>query len=355
MNRRELFQLTFLGFISQSCHFSLPSFLRASENSKLYFGYGTDPDSEGKREFGISIVSATFQERIKLKNEIHSISRWEERALSVFIPKFGDESYFQIHLEGLQKFSPAEGNYFYGHGVFDKKRNLFYTTQSRITTKTDEKSRRYEEGFIYVHRLSDFKIIDKFPTYGFDPHDLTIANDELVVCNGGHDSNICFIDLESKQKKQTFAASSPHISFGHIEKIDENHFLIASGSREYNKPCELFLLDKTTGLKAYTPPQGLEDLMRVQLLSILYYKGHIYATCPDTDTLLVWTKEGEFIGGQQIQSASSLAISHELDGVIVGSGNHSLPLHLVQVNKSLIQVQKLDWGNFVTGAHSLMV
>ena len=354
-NRRDFLKFACMAWVMQSCSLAPKRVLRP-KNESLYFGYGTDPDAKGVREYGIKVMSPGKIQKTQLQNEIHSIAYSENHDLKAFMPKQGPVSYYQKSDGELMAFYPEAGNHFYGHGVFDEKRGVFYTTQSKINTSQYERHQRYDAGEIYVHSLKDFSIIDKFPTYGTNPHDLLIHHDELIVCNGGENSNVAYIDLNSRKLIKAFVTKDGnHISFGHLEIMDDENVIAATGSRRRDKPCLLYLVNKKTGLKRFAVPSGMEDLLFGQLLSVSCFEGHVYATCPGSDFLFAWKNSGEFVAGYPLPSASSLAISEKHQGILVGSGNHLLPLHVARIDGGELVVRKLDWGETMTGAHSLLI
>lgn len=355
INRRDLFKVLGAGVILQSCvpHKNTDSLLQNTET--IYSGF-REGEPYVSKHAGLTINSPFASEKITFANEIHSIIHSQSLNVKVFISKLELLSYGQVGDGIFIQINPDEGNYFYGHGVIDEKRKVLYTTQARITKERDDGSRINEKGYVYVHSIPDFKIIEKFPTFGNDPHDMKILNDELIVCNGGAESSITFISLNDRKLVREFKVNVPHLSLRHIEIVDDQNFLIATLTKEINRATPLYGLNLKEGLKIYKMPEGLDlTLMRIQLLSILHHKGYIFATCPATNTVLVWNLSGEFIGGQNINSAASLAYSKQYDGVIVGSGNPSEKARLITVNDGKLKVQKLDWATGISGAHSTIV
>ncbi len=350
MNRREL--LYSLGglWALQACR-PIDLLTREAPTGPWFYSGVSLPE----KAYGIG-VNWTSEGRIyPVKNVIHSVVYDEQSKLKVFLPKSGSEAYFQTGDESLKTFHPAPGNYFYGHGAFDLKRNVFYTTQSEITADGPNEERMYNKGFIYVHSLDDFRILRKFSSAGHDPHDLKIVGDEIVVCNGGHLSNVSFLNPDSGKVSQTFPLNDELLSAGHIEMLDQKNFVIVTGSYRQHYPPAIYSLNRDSGLKKFPIPEGLDPLFRVQLLSVVAYQNYILATCPQTDTFFVWDRDGKFFGAHQIKKAASLAVTHELGGVIVGSDLSSEPLRLISFSGGQMKVKALDWGQRNTGSHSLVI
>lgn len=319
-------------------------------------GYRVGLEPYLSKNAGFTVTQNQVSERIQLANEIHSAAYSKKHDLTILLPKLDLEAAAWSKTGELRKFYPQKGNYFYGHGVVDELRDVLYVTQARITATRDESARRFEPGAVYVYALPDLKLLGSFESFGRDPHDLRLMGDELIVCNGGANSNVAVIDLVTRQLVRKYEVKVPHLSLRHIDIIDPQNFVIATLSLDENLPCPLYLLNRTHGLVAYRHPQNLElTVMRGQLLSVVSFQNKILTTCPATNTLLAWEKHGRFIGGHQIPNVASLAVSSAHRGVLVGSGNGETPLHLVTFAGNELKVERLNWGHGVTGSHAVIL
>lgn len=355
ISRRDLFKILGAGIVLQSCVPGNDPVSMIDGQESIYSGFRFG-EIYVTKDTGLIISSPFGTEKINLPNEVHSIIHSKELDIKVFVSKLELLSFGQIGNGPIVNIHPAPGNYFYGHGVIDEKRNVLYTTQAKITKNRDDGARTFEKGDVYVYSLPDFKIIDKFPTFGCDPHDTKIVNDELIVCNGGIDSSVTFIDLKTRKLIREFKVNVPHLSLRHIDVINDQNFVIGTLTQDPHKETPLYGLNLKHGLKLYPMPQGLDkSLMRMQLLSIIHHKGFIFATCPATSTLIVWNVMGEFIGGQKIASAASLSVSKKHDAVVVGSGFPSEKAHIIFVENGKLRVHKLNWATGHTGAHATIV
>ena len=357
MNRRELLHSCAAVLALQGCRpldLLIPG--KTSPERWFYSGLIIDPQSpDEKKHFAVAASLKSETKIFAMKNEIHSTEHDPDSMLKVFLPKSGSFAYYQSGDNEPKIFHPDKNNYFYGHGAFDVKRNVFYTTQSLIADDGESEKRKSNKGFIYVHSLDDFRIIDKFPTYGNDPHDIKLIGDEIVVCNGGIGSNICFIDPVTRKETQKFLLNDEFLSFGHIDILDEKNFVLATGAYRSLYPPAIFRLNRDKGLSKFSFPKGLDALSRVQLLSVVHFGNFVLATCPHTDTLFVWNREGEFVDAHHIVDALSLAVSPELNGVIIGTGRNDQPLRLAKFPGGRLQVTPLDWGLRSTGSHSVII
>lgn len=354
LNRRKLFKFLGAGLLVQSC---LPVKNKGSiltNPERFYSGFRVGEAYVSPA--GLVISSPLSTEKVSFANEIHSIIHSQNLDLKVFVSKLELLSYAQYGKGPYIEIKPEEGNYFYGHGIIDEKRNLFYSTQALKTNDRDDGARNNVKGYVYVHSLPGFEIVEKFPTYGCDPHDMKMLGDQLVICNGGTDSSITVIDLNDRKLIREFKVNVPHLSLRHIEPVNDQNFIIATLTSDLKKTTPLYGLNMKNGLRPYqTPPEIEETFMRSQLLSVCHFKGHVFATCPATHTVLVWNVSGEFIGGQKITSAAGLAISKELDAVIVGSGNPKENARVLTVENGAIRIRNLEWAQGLTGSHVTVV
>ena len=357
INRRELLQILGASALLSSCGLlnTRPTDLPIESHETIFSGYRVG-EAYVSTNAGIHMGSTNQNQRIQLKNEIHSVLYSPKHNVKVFVPKLELYAYAQLGHGEIFPIEAGKGNYFYGHGAIDEKRNCVYFSQARITESRDDTDRSNIAGFIYTYSLPDFKFLGQFSSFGNDPHDLKIFNDQLLVCNGGQDSRVSVIDLESKKFVRDYRVRIKHLSLRHIDQMDEENFSIAPLTSDSNKPCPLYNLNLKTGLKPYIISPQLEmALLRFQLLSVLNFGEHVFATCPMTDSLIVWDRNGKFIGGAEIPSASNLAISKKLNGVIVGSGFHKEKARLVKIVNNQISIEKISWGEDISGAHSLIV
>lgn len=356
LTRRQIIQLGLGSLLLPGCLRKFP--LSATESSPVevyYFGFGS-PENKTYQQKNAGFMSYDFRttKTIPLENEIHSIAYSETLGLKVFMPKIGKHAYFQRGNEPLKVFTSIEGKYFYGHGAFDEKRGLFYTTQATSDSSL-QRNQMKDKGEIIVHSLKDFSVTGSFASYGNNPHDLRIVNDQLLVCNGGENSNLAIINLEDHKLIKDFSVNDKNISFGHLEIIDNQNFIIASGNRHKSKPCPLYLVNSDSGLKQAEIPFGMEGEFVGQLLSVLHHDGIIYATCPATHKIFCWDNNGHFVSTLTINEASSLAYSKLLSGVIVGSGDKPEKLKLLKQIGNLIIMKEIEGPELSTGAHSLII
>lgn len=353
-NRRQMLKLAGMSLLIP--RMSAPAWGQILRPEIILSGYRFEVDG-GVKEAGLHLGGINLDQQISLANEIHSICHSPELDLKILLPKLDKVAYLQQGQGPLVKFSPGAGNYFYGHGAIDSKRKLLYTTEARIPEGSEDSDRRDIAGYIYAYSLPDLKPMGKFESFGSDPHDLLISQDRLLVCNGGRSSGVAVINLTTRKLIQNYTLpADEELSLRHITEIDSDNFAVGSLRYFDDQPCPLYHLNLTHGLGLYHMPGALGmSFMKGQLLSVLAHGGYVYATCPMMNSLLVWTSQGEFIGGQVVPRAASLAYSVNERGVIVGSGEESEPGRVARIRNGQLHIEKLPWARRLTGSHSVIL
>ena len=360
--RRDFFKLTGVTLALASCQrsFNFPFFESVPEQELFYSGYWVGKvsakDTNPDQEVGLFINGESIKKRIPLKNEIHSIEYSKDLDVKVFIPKLGASAYYQVGQGEIIELPAVEGYHYYGHGHIDNKRKRLYLTKARVKYTRKEIERRDEPGFIYSYSLPDFKLAEVFTSHGFDPHDILMSEDKIIVCNGGTNSRVSIIDPDNKSLVKEYKLNSPHLTLRHIEKIDDKNFCIGPLTIDQNKPCPPIVLNLDSGFRHFDTSY-LFDMAnsRKQILSILHHDGHIYATCPGTNSALVYTVEGKFIGGVIIDSCSSLVYSKRLKGVVAGSGEYTEAAKLLTVKDGKLNFESISWAHDLIGSHATIV
>jgi hypothetical protein len=357
MHRRELLKYMGLLALAPGCDFS--SILRrpASEiKEEILFTGFRKGDPYDHEDSGLMLVGPHRTQKINLKTEIHSVLYSQKKDLKVFISKLEETSFYQFGDGDIQKFFPAEGNFFYGHGVIDEEAGILYTTQAKAYEDRGMETMADVPGYLYAYDLSDFKLRGKFTSHGADPHDLRILGDELIVCNGGLNSNVAFMDRKTMKLRQVHRCPYTHIGMRHLDVIDDDNFAVAPLAYDKNQSCGFFLLNRYRGFVEWKGPVNFSmTLLRHQVLSVLVHGRHILGTCPATGTLLIWTTSGTLVGAHSIKNVASLAYSPSLGGVLVGAGDDTVPLHLVKISGDTITLKELDWGFGSAGSHSFIL
>lgn len=103
--------------------------------------------------------------------------------------------------EVLKTITAAPTHHFYGHGVFSKDGNTYWSTENNVDTG---------EGLIVCRDSTTFDTLIQFPSYGIGPHQLEFLNHQsvLVVANGG-----ILTRPDQPRKKLNLDTMEPNLSY----------------------------------------------------------------------------------------------------------------------------------------------
>lgn len=130
-----------------------------------------------------------------------------------------------------QVIKPGKHRHYFGHAVFDESQNYLYTTENDFLRG---------RGVIGVYeRLSDYKKVAEFESYGIGPHELKFLPDSdlLIVANGGiltypdqprkklnldtMHSSLVYIHAKTGQLIDQVYASHPQSSLRHFDILPD--------------------------------------------------------------------------------------------------------------------------------------
>lgn len=103
--------------------------------------------------------------------------------------------------EVLKTVTAVPTHHFYGHGIFSKDGDTFWSTENNIETG---------EGLIVCRDAATFETLFQFPSYGIGPHQLDFLNLQpaLVVANGG-----ILTRPDQPRKKLNIDTMAPNLSY----------------------------------------------------------------------------------------------------------------------------------------------
>lgn len=125
--------------------------------------------------------------------------------------------------------APADGRFFYGHGVFAQGGELL------LSTEADAQG----NGYMGVRDGKTFRYQGDFPTFGVRPHDchLTDGGRVLVVTNGGGEAGsgqtpcVAYIDVASRQLLHKHDMPGQAHNTGHLVAVDAATAWVVSAPR----------------------------------------------------------------------------------------------------------------------------
>jgi len=120
---------------------------------------------------------------------------------------------------------------FYGHGVWSPDGQVVYSVETVLDTHA---------GVVVVRDSTTFKDLEKFPTYGQDPHDCFFVDSgkTLVMTNGGGDVSsahtpcVTYVDVASRKLVDKVTFGDPNINAGHAVVARDGSLVVCSAPRD---------------------------------------------------------------------------------------------------------------------------
>ena len=213
--------------------------------------------------------------------------------LFLCLPRIGKTAFiFDYSTKEFRAFDSPEGLLFYGHGVFSKDGKSFYTSESVDSDKVNIANERFEyKGTVHRWNLEKLELISELDTYGYDPHDMVMLDDQkAVITNGGLDTNVAIVDLEQKKLIKKFDLEIPGIVCRHILRDKQDFYVLtAVNPTKGGKYCSVFYPEGTK-LKPFDFGEKAGKL-RSQLLSGISTDEHIVTVAPKMNAVHFWNKQ----------------------------------------------------------------
>lgn len=271
----------------------------------------------------------------------------------------------------LQEIDAPAGRHFYGHGVFSKDDDYFYTTESAYEDLNGDSGRigvwRVNRS---LHNVS-LERINEFPSYGVGPHELLLMPDQetLVIANGGirthPDKEREKLNIDSMQpslvyiKRQTgelleqkYLPAEYHQAS--IRHIDVNiHGKLAISMQFEGEPFLSVPLLAThrrgDELRFMLAPEHVQSQLQQYVGSIRYDASgsFILASCPRANLLTFWDAEsGDFL--KQLRARDACGVCAYKDGFLYSAGTGQIRYYdlIQQTNTYFSAIEDFTNGLF---------
>jgi hypothetical protein len=197
---------------------------------------------------------------------------------------------------------------FVGHGEFALDGSLLYVSVSEYN---DPYVNSVGRGLIFVYETKNYSLVEKFQTYGFEPHQISFfaGGKYLLVLNPGFGKffnppflkdrkgpimdfypSITVVETNTKALIKKVLFQDKEITMAHLTKINEDTIFLVGGKKlpknKWENKAFIFTLEE--GLKPY--PTSGEGMESTPLLTAAYSPKNdvIAATSPRSNSLLVW-------------------------------------------------------------------
>ena len=271
----------------------------------------------------------------------------------------------------LQEINVPAGRHFYGHGVFSKEDDYFYTTESAYEDLNGDSGRI---GVWKVKRSMDnvsLERINEFPSYGVGPHEVLVMPDQetLVIANGGIRTHPDFervkLNIDSMQpslayiKRETgelleqkyLPAEYHQASIRHIDVNVHGQLAIAmqfEGEPFLRVPL-LATHRRGDALRFMLAPEQVQSQLQQYVGSIRYDDSgsFIVASCPRANVLTFWDAEsGGFL--KQLRARDACGVCAYKDGFLYSAGTGQIRYYdlIQQTNTNFSTTEDFPNGLF---------
>jgi hypothetical protein len=226
---------------------------------------------------------------------------------------------------------PSPGRHFYGHAAFSSDGARLFVVESDLRT---------HRGVLTVRNARDGSFIREFPTYGVDPHDCVMLEDQRTLCvtNAGAalgqvgeelEACVTFVDTETERLVQRFGFGDPKINAGHVAVRTDRSFAVVSAPRAGLD--ELTSLGGVTLRRVPTKPSRMKEPKSVtqqlvgETLSVAMIDDIVVATTPNANLVTMWSlAKGKLLGTVSLEFPRGVLPTKQGDAVLVTYGK-SMP------------------------------
>lgn len=243
----------------------------------------------------------------------------------------------------LQEIEAPAGRHFYGHGVFSKGDDYFYTTESAYEDLNGDSGRI---GVWRVNRSAEstsLERVNEFLSYGVGPHEVLLMPDQasLVIANGGIRTHPNFerekLNIDSMQPSLTYINKETgelleqkflpaEFHQASIRHMDVNiHGQLAISMQFEGEPfLRVPLLathNRGEDLRFMLAPEQVQSQLQQYVGSIRYDASgsFLVASCPRANVLTFWDAEsGDFL--KQLRARDACGVCAYKDGFLYSAG-----------------------------------
>jgi hypothetical protein len=184
-------------------------------------------------------------------------------------------------------FEAKPGFLFYGHGLVSPDGKLLYCAEAPDFKPGD--SRDYQVGLVTVRDTTTLEVVDEFPTYGNDPHDMALVDDgkTIAVVNGGNGTCVSFVDRASQKLLEKYETTLPDLSFRHMAFNGLGDFAV--NPLTINEAVQPYpLVGKRGSDLRQTSGKIPAEKLQEQALSIAMHDHHFCTTCYYGNSFTLW-------------------------------------------------------------------
>jgi len=212
------------------------------------------------------------------------------------IPKHAKQALIVDPADGriLATFTSTADRDFFGHGIASRDGRYIFCSES---------SKDKLEGLISVRDGETGKLVDQFPSFGQNPHEMAMMQDQktLLVANAGpldydtkrdgHErTSMAYIDVNSKKLSQRLLSKTPNVKLAHFAQTSSGRIFVGGvpGTKKESIAGRVMTSDGSSDLVEMPIPAELLSTLVNETLSVVTSDDIVAASMPFSDRVLVW-------------------------------------------------------------------
>ena len=320
------------------------SFAAGADSSEWFLAPYT-PDQENIAEAKISDLALTNLSsgesgKIPLSFRGHGTIKHPKKAWTVLVfpQRGGMAAEVDIKSRKVSKQIAAEtGQQFYGHGIFSDDGSTLFSTEINLKNGS---------GILAIRDSMTYKVIGKYETGGFIPHDVKLINNgkTLIVANAApkatDKTSLAYIDIHSGKILENPSTDFPKASFAHLALATGGEIFISTTPIDNKMAGRVFIRTPGKAIEVLPLPDLVLAKVEGQALSLAIdnQRGIVGVTIPQTGRVLFWNfHERKFL--KQIEMPRPCGM------VLNQAGTH----YIVSIPSGVLQI--IDAKTLVTVSH----
>lgn len=328
----------------------------------IALGSGQYVDSSGQNRFVLSLLDLNHPENkptwIPIHFRAHGITPHPHnpKIVTLFEKKGpGSCEVDLVEKKVTRKIETLPNRHFYGHTAYSKDADVLFSTEAFIEGHA---------GLIAIRDEKSMQIIDRFPSYGMNPHDCTLIDNgqTLVITNGGgsidggEKPNVSYVDVKSQKLLDQVSFDTKVINAGHLMLSSNRDLIIVSAPREGLPQSELGAISfRPYGKKIITatePKEIVKKMVSETLSLALHEPSHtVAATNPTGNLVTFWNyKKGSFIHSIELKLPRSIGVTRDQKYYVIGHGEDASVAWVDAENFNIIHKLEIKQAGF-SGSH----
>jgi uncharacterized protein len=251
------------------------------------------------------------------------------------------------------KIQTDDNKIFSGHGTFSKSGDVLYCAEVDLNNR---------KGRITVRDGNDFKLMDEISTFGKNPHQCRlIDNDQtLIVSNTGSDSenspaSITYINVQNKNLLERITLPDATIDAGHFALAKDGSLIISSAPKQADETGGVSIRSNAQPIITMTEPRVIFNKLSGEALSISIDERHNIAavTHPAANLVTFWSiDKKELFKAMSVPNPRGITLSLDNNHFILSYGINTSAI-LVNTKDLAADTDSIMQPVYASGEHIL--